>query len=358
MKEVGDPQAPPDGKWIAYTVTSLDREADKLRTVIWTVDLEGNGRPWRSPTGPTRTHRRAGARTGRSWRSSPRALPRGSRRSGCLTGAAAKRARADERQGRYRRLRMVAGRQAPRSDHAGKRGGRGRRGRPQSQGAEADRHRSISLQAGHRGLRYRLVPRSPLSLRGREQELEALTGEKEFDESDRAGLPTDRRSRFPAITRRKPIRPGRPISLSSRRAPGPRRASCLPSGSRRTAAGLEPDGRTIAFLQGLEGKLNFYNLDRLAVVPAAGGEPRVLVPELDRAVSQAEFTPDGSALLSWSKTTGARTWKPPSAAALERLSDGSAAQHARDGRRAYGRRGATDTSATETTRSRAPSFAS
>jgi dipeptidyl aminopeptidase/acylaminoacyl peptidase len=41
MKEVGDPRVSPDGRWIAYTVTSVDREADKLRTDIWMVNWEG-----------------------------------------------------------------------------------------------------------------------------------------------------------------------------------------------------------------------------------------------------------------------------------------------------------------------------
>jgi len=40
-RHVGDPQVSPDGKWIAYTVTSMDREADKLRSVVWLVNWEG-----------------------------------------------------------------------------------------------------------------------------------------------------------------------------------------------------------------------------------------------------------------------------------------------------------------------------
>src|SRR3984957_5455878 len=41
MGEVGDPQISPDGKWIAYTVTTMNRELDRLETQIWTVDWEG-----------------------------------------------------------------------------------------------------------------------------------------------------------------------------------------------------------------------------------------------------------------------------------------------------------------------------
>jgi hypothetical protein len=41
IREVGDPQCSPDGNWIAYTVTDIDRDADKRRTSIWMVNWEG-----------------------------------------------------------------------------------------------------------------------------------------------------------------------------------------------------------------------------------------------------------------------------------------------------------------------------
>lgn len=41
MQEVGHAQTSPDGKWIAYTVTSIDRDADKRRSSVWMVNWEG-----------------------------------------------------------------------------------------------------------------------------------------------------------------------------------------------------------------------------------------------------------------------------------------------------------------------------
>ena len=38
MQEVGHAQTSPDGKWIAYTVTSIDREADKRVSSAWMVN--------------------------------------------------------------------------------------------------------------------------------------------------------------------------------------------------------------------------------------------------------------------------------------------------------------------------------
>jgi dipeptidyl aminopeptidase/acylaminoacyl peptidase len=58
-----------------------------------------------------------------------------------------------------------------------------------------------------------------------------------------------------------------------------------------------PDGASIAYLQGSEPKYYAYNLNQLAVVPAAGGAPRILTTSLDRAVSSPRWSPDGSSLL-------------------------------------------------------------
>jgi dipeptidyl aminopeptidase/acylaminoacyl peptidase len=58
-----------------------------------------------------------------------------------------------------------------------------------------------------------------------------------------------------------------------------------------------PDGASIAYLQGSEPRYVAYNLNQLAVVPSTGGTPRLLTASLDRAVSSPRWTPDGSALL-------------------------------------------------------------
>jgi dipeptidyl aminopeptidase/acylaminoacyl peptidase len=41
MERVGSPQVSPDGKWVAYTVTTIDKEADKRRTALWMINWEG-----------------------------------------------------------------------------------------------------------------------------------------------------------------------------------------------------------------------------------------------------------------------------------------------------------------------------
>ena len=58
-----------------------------------------------------------------------------------------------------------------------------------------------------------------------------------------------------------------------------------------------PDGKSIAFVQGGPDKLIYYGLHKLAVVPASGGPARVLTPDLDRNVLSPEFSADGASIV-------------------------------------------------------------
>jgi dipeptidyl aminopeptidase/acylaminoacyl peptidase len=58
-----------------------------------------------------------------------------------------------------------------------------------------------------------------------------------------------------------------------------------------------PDSRWIAYVQGGPDKLIYYGLHKLAVVSAAGGQERVLTPDLDRNVLSPRFTADGKSIL-------------------------------------------------------------
>jgi len=57
-----------------------------------------------------------------------------------------------------------------------------------------------------------------------------------------------------------------------------------------------PDGRSIAYVQGGPVELFAYGTRHLAVVPAAGGEPRILTASLDRNVGNPRWSADGKSL--------------------------------------------------------------
>ena len=58
-----------------------------------------------------------------------------------------------------------------------------------------------------------------------------------------------------------------------------------------------PDGTRLVYLQSSGAKDNAYNMTRLAIVPVAGGDLRILAGTLDRGVSAPRFTADGSSIL-------------------------------------------------------------
>jgi dipeptidyl aminopeptidase/acylaminoacyl peptidase len=60
-------------------------------------------------------------------------------------------------------------------------------------------------------------------------------------------------------------------------------------------AAWSPDGSRIAYLQGGPPKYRDYDPPQIAVLPAAGGEPRLLTAALDRAVSGPRWSSDGRA---------------------------------------------------------------
>jgi dipeptidyl aminopeptidase/acylaminoacyl peptidase len=57
-----------------------------------------------------------------------------------------------------------------------------------------------------------------------------------------------------------------------------------------------PDGKLIAYMQGIEPKFNAYMQDCLWIVPAGGGTPRSLTGKLDRAVMSFVFSGDSAAI--------------------------------------------------------------
>jgi dipeptidyl aminopeptidase/acylaminoacyl peptidase len=57
-----------------------------------------------------------------------------------------------------------------------------------------------------------------------------------------------------------------------------------------------PDGKEIAYVQGGDPKLIWYAATSLAVIPAAGGDPRILTPTLDRNVYNPVWAADGKAI--------------------------------------------------------------
>lgn len=58
-----------------------------------------------------------------------------------------------------------------------------------------------------------------------------------------------------------------------------------------------PDGKTLAYLLGDEPRFSAYDLNKLVVVPAAGGQPKILTATLDRPVRAPFWSADGHSIV-------------------------------------------------------------
>ncbi|MHB8054726.1 MAG: S9 family peptidase [Candidatus Aminicenantales bacterium] len=295
-QEITDPQVSPDGRWIAYTVAGLDREADKARSAVWMVDWEGK--------------QRLPVTFGPDEDNTPRWSPDGKYLAFLSARSAEGRTQVwllDRRGGEARQLTNVKGYLSGYEwSPDGKRlilvmqGGDEEPGEGADSKIRApkpiviDRYSFKKDYAGY----LTAASRDHLYLFDVEsRKLEALTGEKKFDESDPAWSPDGGQLAFISNRADDPDRTGTSdiFIVEARAGAAPRKLLTIYTPDRQKLI-WSPDGRTLAFTQGFEPKYYAYSQERLAVVPVAGGEQRVLTAALDRGATQAEFTPDGSAL--------------------------------------------------------------
>jgi dipeptidyl aminopeptidase/acylaminoacyl peptidase len=74
-----------------------------------------------------------------------------------------------------------------------------------------------------------------------------------------------------------------------------------------SAPAWSPDGKLIAYIHGGDPKKIEYAVHTLAIIPAAGGEAKVLTQNLDRNVDQPHWSPDGKSVFAVLEDDGAKT---------------------------------------------------
>jgi dipeptidyl aminopeptidase/acylaminoacyl peptidase len=287
VQDVSDPQVSPDGVWVAYVVTSNDRDSDEARSAIWMVSwdgsqhlqltsaAEGTGKPKWSPDGRYLAFV---------------ATPQGAEKGQIML--------LDRRGGDARQLPGITG---DIGNYAWSPDGK-RLAIAMEQGHEEKFPKPIVIDARHfkqdeDGYLGAGNGRHLYVLDIGSKELAALTSDPEFNEDLPAWSPDGRQIAFVRTNEKGPDQDGRTdIDVIDARSGATVRNVVRPFAPNTQALAWSPDGTLIAYLQGLEPKFNAYMQDRLFVVPAAGGVPRALTDKLDRAVMSFAFAGDSSAM--------------------------------------------------------------
>ena len=129
------------------------------------------------------------------------------------------------------------------------------------------------------------------------KKLDPLTGDKDHDEENPAWSPDSSAIAFVSNHDKEWDRTDNTdVFVSDAKPSSPPRKLTTFDGPDGGHLAWSPDGSTIAFVEGSDPKFSAYSMNRLFVVPARGGPPRLLTGKLDRGVSSPLFSPDGRSI--------------------------------------------------------------
>lgn len=295
LHDVSGPQVSPDGKWVAYTVSEIDRDADKRITHIWMANWKGNDE-LQVTNGPESE-------------SSPRWSPNGqylsfiSSRTGKAKGSQVW--VIDRRGGEARQLSQI--KQYTISDYDwspdSKRLALVLREKDEPDTDEAkpaptpkspkpiviDRYHFKQDMQGYLNRKHNHIFLFDVAT----GKLDPVTS-GDYDETNIAWSPDGNSLAFVSNQDKDPDRSDNSdiFVVDAKPNAAPRRLTTY-AGPDSGHPSWSPDSKLIVYLQGSEPKFNAYNMNRLAVVPASGGPPKLLTEKLDRGVSAPVFTQDG-----------------------------------------------------------------
>ncbi len=295
MEAVSEPQMSPDGQWIAYIVGTSDREADEFQNAIWMVSWDGKQQlQMTKPSGSVSEARWSPdgrylsylGKSGDAEHSQVMLLDRRGGEPRALTNVSGDIESYAWSPDSHRLLLVMETNEEPSTANLG------------AKGPKPIVIDSVFFKEDVTGYIGRHQKQNLYLFDIDTAKLEPLAKSAQYNDVSPAWSPDGKQIAFVRTEERAVDMDGRlSIQLIDARPGAQPHELVRPWAPNFEHLSWSPDGKQLAYLEGLEPKYSMYMHDSLMMMPAAGGPARALSAKLDRWISAYRFLPDNKSML-------------------------------------------------------------